>query len=150
MSTADSVLLSLGAVAAVDLLGGDRADPATTKLGKRIAALVMVAAVALALTPKLTLWRLIELKMELLIQCVPAFLLALHWRRLRAMPCLVGVVVGTLIAGGAALAGVKRIEGVHVGVIGLAVNLAAVIAVEWAQGRGGFDAAGALSLGRSR
>ena len=122
---------------AVDLLGRDRADPATTKLGKRIAVLVMVVAVVLALVPKLTLWRLVELKMELLIQCVPAFLLALHWRRLRAMPCLVGVVVGTLIAGGAALAGVKRIEGVHVGIIGLAVNLAVVALVGWAQGRRG-------------
>ena len=106
-------------------------------------------AVVLALVPKITLWRLIELKMELLIQCAPAFLLALHWRRLRALPCLVGVIVGTLIAGGAALAGVKRIEGVHVGVIGLAVNLAAVLAVAWAQGRRGSDAAERLRLGRS-
>ena len=137
MSTADSVLLSLGAVVSVDLLGKDRTDPETTRHGKRIAALVMVVAVVLALLPKLTLWRLIELKMELLIQCVPAFLLALHWRRLRAMPCLVGVVVGTLIAGGAALAGVKRIEGVHVGVIGLAVNFAVVIGVNWAHRGGG-------------
>jgi len=150
MSTADSVLLSLGAVVAVDLLGRDRADPATTKLGKRIAALVMAAAVVLALAPKLTLWRLIELKMELLIQCVPAFLLALHWRRLRAAPCLVGVVVGTAIAGGAALAGVKRIDGIHVGVIGLAANLAAVILVEWAQGRAGSVGAAASSLERRR
>ncbi len=150
MSTADSVLLSLGAVVAVDLLGRSRTDPATTKLGKRIAALVMVAAVILALVPKLTLWRLIELKMELLIQCVPAFLLALHWRRLRALPCLVGVIVGTVIAGGAALAGVKRIEGVHVGVIGLAVNLAAVIVVGWAQGRGGSNTAEGLRFRKSR
>lgn len=137
MSTADSVLLSLGAVIAVDLLGRDRADPATTKLGKRIAALVMMAAVTLALVPRLTLWRLVELKMELLIQCVPAFMLALHWRRLRAMPCLAGVVVGTVIAGGAALAGLKRIEGVHVGIIGLAVNLAVVALAGWVQGRRG-------------
>jgi Na+/proline symporter len=150
MSTADSVLLSLGAVVAVDLLGRSRAEPATTQLGKRIAALVMVAAVILALVPKLTLWRLIELKMELLIQCAPAFLLALHWRRLRALPLLVGVILGTLIAGGAALAGVKRIEGIHVGVIGLAVNLAAVFAVAWAQGRGGSGSARALRLGSSR
>jgi Na+/proline symporter len=142
MSTADSVLLSLGAVVAVDLLGRDRADPSTTRLGKRVATLVMVAAVMLALVPRLTLWRLIELKMELLIQCVPAFLLALHWRRLRAVPCLVGVILGTLIAGGAALAGVKRIEGVHVGVIGLAVNLIAVVAVTWAQGAGRSGSSG--------
>jgi Na+/proline symporter len=150
MSTADSVLLSLGAVIAVDLLGRDREDPATTKLGKRIAALVMAVAVSSALVPKLTLWRLVELKMELLIQCVPAFLLALHWQQLRALPCLAGVAVGTLIAGGAALAGVKRIEGLHVGIIGLAANLAVVAVVSWAQGRGGAGSAEYSPLGKSR
>jgi Na+/proline symporter len=147
MSTADSVLLSLGAVIAVDLLGRNRRDPETTRIGKRMAALVMLAAVALALTPKLTLWRLIELKMELLIQCVPAFVLALHWRRLRAMPCLVGLLLGTLVAGGAALAGVKRVEGVHVGLIGLAVNLVALVCLHWARGDEG---AGTTSVSPSR
>ena len=88
--------------------------------------------------------------MELLIQCVPAFLLALHWRRLRALPCLVGVIVGTVIAGGAALSGMKRIEGVHVGVIGLAVNLAVVIVVGWAQRRGGSNTAEGLRFRKSR
>jgi SSS family solute:Na+ symporter/sodium/pantothenate symporter len=123
MSTADSVLLSLGSVVAQDLLGRSRDDPETTRIGKQVAAAVMVGAVGLALLPRLTLWRLIELKMELLIQCAPAFLMALHWRGLRAGPCLAGVVIGTLVAVTATLADVKRIEGVHVGVIGLALNL---------------------------
>jgi SSS family solute:Na+ symporter/sodium/pantothenate symporter len=127
MSTADSVLLSLGAVVAVDLLGRDRADPATTKLGKRIAALVMAAAVALALAPKLTLWRLIELKMELLIQCVPAFLIALHWRGFRAGPGLAGVVVGSAVAVAGVFLDMKRVAGVHVGMIGLVVNTAIAV-----------------------
>jgi SSS family solute:Na+ symporter len=123
MSTADSVLLSLGSVVAEDLLGRSGGDPGTTRLGKQVAAGVMLAAVGLALMPRVTLWRLIELKMELLIQCVPAFLLALHWRTLRAGPCLAGVLVGSALAVAAALADVKRIEGVHVGVLGLAANL---------------------------
>jgi Na+/proline symporter len=67
MSTADSVLLSLGSVVAQDLLGRSRHEPTTTRLGKIIAAIVMVGAVLLALSPRFTLWRLIELKMELLI-----------------------------------------------------------------------------------
>ncbi|MDX1650293.1 MAG: sodium:solute symporter family protein, partial [Myxococcota bacterium] len=133
MSTADSVLLSLGSIVAADLLGGERDAPATTRTGKGVAAAVMVGAVVLALTPRLTLWRLIELKMELLIQCVPAFLLALHWRRLDARAALAGALVGSLLAGGAAVWGVKRIGGVHVGVIGLAVNLGvAALAAAWA------------------
>ena len=89
------------------------------------AAVVMVAMAVLALVAQdVTLWGVIELKMELLIQCVPAFLLALHWRRLRADAALLGLVVGTLIAVSGVFLGAKRIEGVHIGVIGLAVNLA--------------------------
>ena len=129
MSTADSVLLSLGSVIPVDLLGKPRRDPETTRLGKRIGALVMAIAAALAWSPTLDLWRLIELKLELLIQCVPAFLLAIHWKALGARATLAGVLVGSLVAGGAALLGVKRIEGVHVGVIGLGLNLAMLLVV---------------------
>jgi len=122
MSTADSCLLSLGSLAAGDLLGRSGQDPETTKLGKRLAAGILLLMVPLAMWGQLTLWRLIELKMELLIQCVPAFLLAMHWPRLRAWPTFVGVCVGTGYATIMAFAGVKTLGGVHVGVIGLALN----------------------------
>jgi SSS family solute:Na+ symporter/sodium/pantothenate symporter len=124
MSTADSCLLSLGALAARDLVGGDRSDPRTTRNGKLLAALALVAMIPLALQRELTLWRLIELKMELLIQCVPAFLLAIQWRGLRAAPTLAGLVVGTVFGVGFTLAGVPRIGGLHAGVVGLVLNLA--------------------------
>lgn len=129
MSTADSVLLSLGSVVAGDLLARDGRDPATTRLGKRIAVVVMGVAVLYALTPRITLWRLIELKMELLVQCAPAFLLALHWRRMDARCTLAGLVAGTILAVGASLLGQKHVGGIHVGVIGLALNLA--VACAW-------------------
>ncbi len=129
MSTADSVLLSLGSVLAEDLLDHPREDPETTLKGKRIAMIMMFGAVVVALFPWLTLWRLIELKMELLIQCVPAFLLALHWRGFGARGCLAGVLVGSAVAAAGTLAGVKRLGGVHVGLIGLAANLAVALAV---------------------
>lgn len=132
MSTADSVLLSLSSIVTIDLLGRSPESDDSTRLGKRLAAGIMVVAVVLALSPRLTLWRLIELKMELLVQCVPAFLVALHWRGLRARPALAGVLLGTLLAAGAALGGVKRIDGIHVGVIGLACNaLVAVLGSLW-------------------
>jgi SSS family solute:Na+ symporter/sodium/pantothenate symporter len=60
--------------------------------------------------------------MELLIQCVPAFLVALHWRGLRAAPALAGLLVGTAVVLAGLAAGVKRVEGLHVGVIAVAVN----------------------------
>ncbi len=129
MSTADSVLLSLGSVLAVDLFDLDREDPAATRTGKEAAAVAMGLAVLVALAPRVTLWRLIELKMELLIQCVPAFLVGLHWSALSARGALLGVGAGTLLAAGASLAGIRTVEGVHLGVIGLAVNLAVAVAV---------------------
>ena len=123
MSTADSVLLSLGSIVAGDLVGRSRDDPATTRLGKRIAAAVMIAAAIVALIARdVTLWGLIELKMELLIQCVPAFLIAIHWRGLRAGPAAAGLLVGSAIACSGVLLEMPRVAGVHLGLIGLAVN----------------------------
>ena len=65
--------------------------------------------------------------MELLIQCVPAFLMALHWRRLRRGVALAGLVVGTVFAAGLTLAGLPRLGGIHVGVVGWALNLAVAV-----------------------
>jgi Na+/proline symporter len=125
MSTADSVLLSLGSVAAEDLFGRSRREAGTTRFGKRIAAAVMAGMALLAIGARnVTLWGVIELKMELLIQCVPAFLIAIHWPRFRARPALIGLVFGVGIAIAGVILDSKRISGVHIGVIGLAVNAA--------------------------
>ncbi len=127
MSTADSCLLSLGSLLSRDLLGREGSDEAATRLGKRLAAVMLLATIPFALNRDLTLWRLIELKMELLIQCVPAFLIALHWPRLRTGPVLAGIVIGTLFSVGLTFAGIPRIEGVHVGVVGCLLNTAVAI-----------------------
>jgi Na+/proline symporter len=127
MSTADSCLLSLGALVAQDLLGLPGSDARTTRVGKLAAAAVLLAMIPFALQPELTLWRLIELKMELLIQCVPAFLVAIHWSRLRAGATLAGLVVGTAFAVALTLAGVPSLGGIHVGVVGLALNTAIAV-----------------------
>jgi Na+/proline symporter len=125
MSTADSCLLSLGSSLAEDLFGRPRDAASTTAFAKRAAGAVMVGMAVVAMAARnVTLWGLIELKMELLIQCVPAFLVAIHWRGFRATPAWIGLAVGAAIAIAGAFAGVKRIEGLHVGLLGLACNLA--------------------------
>ena len=108
-------------------MGRTQRDEATTKLGKLAAALLLLAMIPIALQREITLWRLIELKMELLIQCVPAFLLALHWQQLRAGPTLAGLCVGTAFGVGLTLLGVPRIAGIHVGVIGLGLNASVAV-----------------------
>jgi Na+/proline symporter len=129
MSTADSVLLSLGSIAAEDLAGRGRDDPYTTRLGKRVAAAVMICMALLALVARdVTLWGLIELKMELLIQCVPTFLIAIHWKGLRAGPTVAGIAIGSALAVGGVLLGADRVGGVHVGLIALVVNAGVAVA----------------------
>jgi SSS family solute:Na+ symporter/sodium/pantothenate symporter len=137
MSTADSVLLSLGSVAAEDLFGRARREAGTTRFGKRIAAALMVGMALLAIGARnVTLWGVIELKMELLIQCVPVFLIAIHWSRFRARPALLGLAFGVgIVILGVALDS-KRIFGVHIGVIGLAGNAAIACIGSLFQSRG--------------
>ena len=98
----------------------------------------MIAMAALAVLARdITLWGLIELKMELLVQCVPAFLVAIHWRRFRAKPAFIGLALGTAIAVAGVFAGMKRIEGLHIGLIGLAVNVGRRLHRVAAAGEGG-------------
>ncbi len=122
MSTADSCLLSLGSLLLRDLGGRTGQDARSTLIGKVAAGAVLISMIPLALQQEVTLWRLIELKMELLIQCAPCFFLGLHWRGLRADATLVGVVVGTIFSVGATWMGVAKLGGVHVGVVGLVIN----------------------------
>ncbi len=137
MSTADSVILTLSSLVAGDLLGLPREDPVTTRAGKRLAVAIMFAMVVLALLPRLSLWRLIELKMELLVQCAPAFVFGLHWRRARAPAVLAGLAVGAAIATAAALGGWPRIAGIHPGLIALGCNaLVCGLATWWRGGMG--------------
>ncbi|MAG33398.1 MAG: sodium:pantothenate symporter [Deltaproteobacteria bacterium] len=148
MSTADSCLLSLGSLLSRDLLGREGRDEAATRLGKRLAAGVLVAVIPFALARELTLWRLIELKMELLIQCVPAFLVAIHWARLRTGPVLLGILVGTTFSVGLTFVGVTRLEGVHTGVVGGVLNvLVAVVGTLLCPLDRNRDAAGAQAGG---
>ena len=128
MSTADSILLALASVIASDVVGRSGAEAATTAFGKRVALVVMGVCVAVALVPRFTLWRLIELKMELLIQCAPAFLLAARWDGLRVGPTLAGAALGATIAATAAFAGLPRLGGVHVGLLALAANVLVAVA----------------------
>lgn len=131
MSTADSCLLSLGSLVARDLVGRSGVDERTTRIGKGFAAAIVLGLIPIALQRDLTLWRLIELKMELLVQCVPAFLLALHWRRQDAGATLAGLLVGTGLAVGLTFADLARLYGVHSGIVGLAVNVVVTVVGTW-------------------
>ena len=135
MSTADSVLLSLSSIVTKDLLGKtwlrDASQEQLTRTGKRIAWFVMLILIILALSPRMTLWGLIELKMELLIQTAPLFILSVLWPRMTARGAMAGLVVGACLAAGLSLSGYGRVWGWHAGVIGLVVNVLICVAGSW-------------------
>lgn len=139
MSTADSVLLSLSSLLVKDVLGrfrmGSLPEASLTSWGKRLSWIIMAILVLIALTPDLTLWGLIELKMEVLIQTAPLFVLGVLWPRFNAAGAAAGMAAGTLLAAGLTLSGLGKVWGWHAGVLGLALNVIVGVAVSWA-GRG--------------
>ena len=136
MSTADSVLLSLSSLLVKDVLGGFRMgslpEERLTAWGKRLSWAIMAILVVIALTPDLTLWGLIELKMEVLIQTAPLFVLGVLWPRYNAKGAAAGMAAGTLLAAGLTLAGFGKLWGWHAGVLGLALNVIVGVVVSWA------------------
>ena len=129
MSTADSVLLSL-----VSMLRHDLPEQsARNSLGKDhfIAIGVMILVVLAAMNRDVTLWRLIELKLELLVQCFPSFVIALHWRRVNAVSVLSGLITGLLILVAGLIQGVPQLSGINIGLIALTANIAIMIFVQF-------------------
>ena len=154
MSTADSVLLTLSSMLAKDFAGpalrrraGGRPVPEEriTRIGKGVSLGVMAALTAVALTPRISLWGLLELKMELLVQAAPVFVLGLTWPGLRARAALAGVLAGTLLAAGLTLAGYGKIAGVHAGLLGAALNALVALVGSCAFGSGGGQPGGGPS-----
>lgn len=143
MSTVDSLLLALAATFTQDLYRPMRGDGVSeshlTRFGKIASWIIMLVAVGFALWLDESVWRLLEIKLEVLIQTAPAVWLALYGRRPDATALVVGLLVGVAIAlspvasqllstltGGYVIS--DKWHGVHVGVLGLVAN-AAVVAI---------------------
>ena len=135
MSTADSALLSVSSMISKDIYGTyihPNADPAVlTRFGKRISWALMVPIVWLTLVYEGNLIHLLKIKFELLIQCVPAFYLGLHCKRLNSKAVLYGIGVGLCVTLGLAWSGWlgfsnvdhASLWGFHAGMWGLVANL---------------------------
>ena len=138
MSTADSALLSLSSIFTKDFAArfaglDDRQAERLARHGPLISFVILLAVGAIAVQPQLTLWRLLEIKFEILIQLSPAFVLGtLHARDAReafsARDVVAGLGVGLAVALGLWAAGVRSLYGLHPGVLGLVANYAVVLA----------------------
>ena len=125
MSTADSVLLSLSSMLVQDFYAKSVRRPvAEDRLlhyGKLCSWILVAILVAVALKPGFTLWRLLEVKFEILMQVAPAFVLGFYRPNLTARGALAGIAAGTALALTGFFMGGKWF-GFHPGTIGCAVN----------------------------
>lgn len=133
MSTADSVLLTLSSILAKDFMGKTflkgAPDATLTRAGKFSSWVVIALLITIAINPRITLWGLTELKMELLMQVWPMFLLGIHWKPLTAPAALAGLAIGLAVSFVLPATGYSRPLGVHDGTIGWAVNLVVCVVV---------------------
>lgn len=135
MSTTDSALLSIGSMVTQDLYGQyirPQADQEhLTRVGRWVSWGLMVPIVWAALEYEGNLIQLLKIKFELLIQCVPAFYLGIHWNKLTARTVVTGVIVGLTVTLGLLWSGDlglaetnhPQVWGFHAGLTGLAANL---------------------------
>ena len=143
MSTADSVLLSLSSILAKDIVGTTllRGAPEAqlTRIGKRLSWVVVAVLVAIALTPRVTLWGLTEIKMEILAQVAPLFILGVGWRRLTTTAAFSGMLAGCATYASLLLIGQPEVWNIHAGIVALAVNIATCASVTFVQTQPGWS-----------
>ncbi|MGD8858623.1 MAG: sodium:solute symporter family protein [Myxococcales bacterium] len=136
MSTVDSALLAVASLVTEDLYAHLR--PGTpqarlTRLGKRFSWALMAAMAWLAIELPQTLWRLTEIKLEVLCQMAPAIFLGLHTREVTAGAVLRGLWVGLgltlvfLLGDMLGLGLPRKPLGLHAGAWGLLANFATVL-----------------------
>ncbi len=141
MSTADSCLLSLSSIFTKDFVARSRglADEEAERLARLapfFSIAIMLVLVAVAIRPITTLWGLLVIKFEILIQLSPAYVLGtMHDRddprAFTARDILAGLGVGLALALTLYAAGAKQVGGVHAGTIGVAANYLACALSRW-------------------
>jgi len=126
ISTADSILLSLSSIISKDIYGryiNPRADEHKQILVGKIAGIIaVIILLIIAWYPPATLYEIFVLKLELLVQLVPAIILGLYWKELHTKSVFIGMLAGTLVASIMTFSNVEPL-GIFSGVWGLLINL---------------------------
>ena len=131
MSTVDSALLAISSLSTQDIyrrIKPQSDEKTLTYLGKVFSWVIMALAVVLAIYLPQTIWRLMEIKLELLCQIAPSILIGIHLKNLDKHMILSGILSGTGVALfiiGSNMLGFQipaKPWGIHAGVWGLLVN----------------------------
>lgn len=97
MSTIDSALLSINAALTHDVLEpmfGNLSQEKLTRAGKTFTWILMALSAWLATTLPQSIWGLVIIKLEVMLQIAPALILGLYIPRLTAVPIMLGIIVG--------------------------------------------------------
>jgi SSS family solute:Na+ symporter/sodium/pantothenate symporter len=140
MSTADSALLTIGSMVTKDVykpyIHKDATPVQMLRVGKTFAWAVMGLLILMAWVSERTessLWLLIKLKLEFMVQIAPVFILGVYWRGFSGAAALAGMAIGTLLTlviWGGVMIGVWESRspwGLSAGVWGLGLNFTVCI-----------------------
>ncbi|MFQ5788063.1 MAG: sodium:solute symporter, partial [Thermodesulfobacteriota bacterium] len=131
MSTIDSALLAISSLFTQDLYRLVRPSATQshlTNMGKLFSWIIIAFMAYLAINLPHTIWRLMEIKLEILCQVAPAIFLGLHIKSLRASAVLSGLILGTAVTVVLMFGNTIGIDisnrpwGFHAGIWGLAIN----------------------------
>jgi len=126
MSTVDSAMLAIASLFTQDIYHKQNPHATQKKLtyiGKIFSWFIMAFMVVLAINLPSTIWWLIQIKLEILVQVAPAIMLGLHYKNLSHKSILYGLFAGltfTLVFLLSSLP--SKPFGFHAGVIGLVIN----------------------------
>jgi SSS family solute:Na+ symporter/sodium/pantothenate symporter len=134
MSTVDSALLSISSMLTQDLYRPARRQNTESQLsrfGTFSSIAVMAITVLISIFLDKSIFKIIEIKLELLVQIAPAILLGLHWPNLRPRPVLLGLIAGLATSLFFVLGSTfgpdnfipRKPLGLHAGLVGLLTNL---------------------------
>lgn len=133
MSTASSVVLSLSSIFTRDIYQAVlRPDAGARELalaGRVFVTGILLLVVLASVNTTTTLWRLTEIKIELLMQLFPPLILGLYWRRTSRAAAIAGVVAGACVVAVMIATGHARWWLFQAGMYGFFVNLAVCVAV---------------------
>ena len=138
MSTADSALLSISSMLSKDIYGRyinpDASEASLTFLGKLFSwgLILFLVWLAIYLSDKASLLKLLDRKFDLLIQLVPVFMISIHWKNMKSLPAILGLVTGVIVSlylvyGGFSFVQEGKVYGFHPGLIGLLLNMIIVV-----------------------
>jgi len=126
MSTVDSAMLAIASLFTQDIyhkIYPNASQKRLTYIGKLFSWLMMAVMVYLAIILPSTIWWLIQIKLEILVQIAPAIMLGVWVKDITAKTILLGLLVGIITTLLFLLTSLpNKPFGFHAGVVGLVIN----------------------------